>query len=112
MIRLVQYRDEGGLRRVGLAGEDARVLRLIAGYDRIYDLAQASLRAGTKLETVVRSSLSDDLVDYDRIIMERRVLPPLDHADPAHCIVSLTGLTHLGSAQSRNQMHATAAVEA
>ena len=34
-----------------------------------------------------------------------RLLTPLDHPDPARCIVSLTGLTHLGSAKSRDQMH-------
>jgi hypothetical protein len=30
----------------------------------------------------------------------------LDHPDPAHCLVTGTGLSHLGSAQSRNAMHA------
>ena len=31
--------------------------------------------------------------------------PPLDHPDEARCLVSLTGLTHLGSAKLRNEMH-------
>ena len=30
-----------------------------------------------------------------------RLLVPLDHPDPAHCLVTDTGLTHLGSAQAR-----------
>ncbi|MCY1423942.1 hypothetical protein D9M71_396700 [compost metagenome] len=33
------------------------------------------------------------------------MLPPLDHEDPAHCLVSGTGLTHLGSASTRDKMH-------
>ena len=33
------------------------------------------------------------------------MLPPLDHDDPAHCLVSGTGLTHLGSAATRDRMH-------
>jgi hypothetical protein len=33
-------------------------------------------------------------------------LVPLDHPDPAHCILSGTGLDHLGSAQARDAMHA------
>ena len=30
---------------------------------------------------------------------------PLDHPDPAHCLITGTGLTYLGSAQAR--MHAS-----
>ncbi|SPZ15938.1 GguC protein [Pseudomonas aeruginosa] len=29
----------------------------------------------------------------------------MDHDDPAHCLVSGTGLTHLGSAATRDRMH-------
>jgi hypothetical protein len=36
---------------------------------------------------------------------ERRLLAPLDHPDPAHCLVTGTGLTHLGSADARDSMH-------
>src|SRR5690606_11474472 len=43
--------------------------------------------------------------DYDSVIAERRLLAPLDHPDPAHCLVSGTGLTHLGSADARDSMH-------
>ena len=32
-----------------------------------------------------------------------RILSPVDHADPAHLIVSGTGLTHLGSAEGRDK---------
>jgi hypothetical protein len=34
-----------------------------------------------------------------------RIKPPIDHPDPAHCLVSGTGLTHLGSAKNRQEMH-------
>ena len=34
------------------------------------------------------------------------MLPPLDHPEPARCYVTGTGLSHLGSAQSRDAMHA------
>jgi hypothetical protein len=33
------------------------------------------------------------------------VRTPLQHPDPAHCLVSGTGLTHLGSAAARDAMH-------
>lgn len=37
--------------------------------------------------------------------------PPVDHADPHRLIVTGTGLTHLGSMQSRDQMHAKLVAE-
>ena len=109
MIRLVQLFDDAGDRRVALVGEGARALRLIDGYARVYDLALAAIRAGTPLEAFVQARLSQAQIDYDPLIAERRLLPPLDHPDPARCVVSLTGLTHLGSATSRDQMHAALA---
>ncbi len=33
------------------------------------------------------------------------MLAPLDHPDPAHLLVTGTGLTHLGSAEGRDSMH-------
>ncbi len=109
MIRLVQLFDDAGARRVALAGEDAGALQLIGGYARVYDLAMAAIRAGMPLEAFVQVHLSHEQIDYNLLIAERRLLPPLDHPDPARCVVSLTGLTHLGSATSRDQMHAAVA---
>ncbi|MET0610954.1 MAG: AraD1 family protein, partial [Pseudomonas caspiana] len=40
------------------------------------------------------------------------ILPPLDHPDPSHVLVSGTGLTHLGSASARDKMHQQAGDEA
>jgi hypothetical protein len=109
MIRLIQLFDDAGDRRVALVGEAAGQAGLIAGYARVYDLALAAIRAGMPLEAFVQARLSQHEIDYDRLIAERRLLPPLDHPDPARCVVSLTGLTHLGSATSRDQMHAAVA---
>ncbi len=36
---------------------------------------------------------------------EVTLLAPIDHEDPAHLLVSGTGLTHLGSAEGRDKMH-------
>jgi len=106
MIRLVQYFEANGDRAVALVSEQAGLLRVIDGYACIYDLALAAIHAQEPLVSFVQSRLSRTSVDYDRVIVEQRLLPPLDHPDPARCLVSLTGLTHLGSAQSRDQMHA------
>lgn len=111
MIRLVQFLDESGRRRVGVSSETPRVLKLVNGFERVYEIALMAARAGAKLDSIVRSSLSGDSVDYDRVVAERRLLPPLDHPDEARCLVTLTGLTHLGSATSRDRMHAAAVPE-
>jgi hypothetical protein len=108
-MRLVQFIDERGARRIGVP-EQGRLL-LIERFSSVYELAQASIREGANLSAMVEAHLSGGRADYDAVIDSRRLLPPLDHPDPARCVVSLTGLTHLGSAQSRDKMHAGAATE-
>jgi len=61
---------------------------------------------------MVKEHLRDKTVGYAAIAAEGRLLPPLDHPDPAHCFVTGTGLDHLGSAQARDAMHAKLAAEA
>ncbi len=109
MTRLVQFFDETGARRVALAAEDTKTLQLVDGYERVYDLARAAIRAGKLLGSFVQAYLTHERVDYDQVVADKRLLPPIDHPDPARTVVSLTGLTHLGSAASRDQMHAAVA---
>jgi hypothetical protein len=54
---------------------------------------------------VVEERTDNAQFDYERLLIERRLLPPLQHPDSAHCFVTGTGLTHLGSADTRNSMH-------
>src|SRR5690606_25236438 len=42
---------------------------------------------------------------YDAVVAEKRLLCPIDHPDSAHLLVTGTGLTHLGSAATRDSMH-------
>ena len=107
-LRLVQFLDEDGARRVAKVDEGGKQLQVLADTTRIYDLALEAGRTGVILDVIVASRLRDDWVDYDSIIATQRLLPPLDHPDPAHCLVSGTGLTHLGSAQARDAMHTKA----
>lgn len=111
-MRLVQFLSENGNHRVAKVEADESHLQVLAETERIYDLALEAGRSGATLEDLVFSRLSDERVDYDQIIAAQRLLPPLDHPDPAHCLVTGTGLTHLGSAQARDAMHAKAAVDA
>jgi len=64
-----------------------------------------ALRSERGLAEEVLSHGTDSGPSYRQLLESGRVLPPLDHQDPAHCLVSGTGLTHLGSASTRDKMH-------
>ena len=111
-MRLVQFKNPDNTRRVGLVSDDGKTLRVLRQTSRVYDLALQADETGLGLKQLVEARLADESVDYDQILTENRLLPPLDHPDPAHCYITGTGLTHLGSAQSRDSMHAQLSEEA
>ncbi|MCW5620722.1 MAG: FAH family protein [Burkholderiales bacterium] len=104
-MRLVQWQDAGGARKVGVASDDGRVLQTLQGADSVYRLALQAIRERQSLDALVRSRLSPETTSYDEVITERRLLPPLDHPDAARWLITGTGLSHLGSAAARDAMH-------
>jgi hypothetical protein len=109
MTRLIQIK-KGNIRRVALVEEP--MIRLLDNCSSIYELAHIAIAAGMKLSEVARQRARADLIDYDPIYNGRsewRLLPAIDHPEePSRCLISGTGLTHLGSARGRQSMHATA----
>jgi hypothetical protein len=103
-LRLVQFTDRTGARRVA-ASEDGKTLRLLAGVTRTYDLALAAARANTPLDSLARAKIGTETAGYDEVVNEKRLLPPLDHPDLYRCLITGTGLSHLGSAAARDSMH-------
>ncbi|HEY9548533.1 MAG TPA: AraD1 family protein, partial [Kiloniellaceae bacterium] len=110
-MRLVQFFSREGLRAVGMPDEAGRRLKVLEGVERVYDLALLALQQGQSLVLAAEERVGAASEDYDGVVAERRLLPPLDHPDPAHCLVSGTGLTHLGSADARDAMHRKVAEE-
>jgi len=106
MTRLVQIQN-GLTRRVALVEEPH--LRVLAGVESIYELAANLDAAGGSLAKISREWLSTQSLDYDEVYSGKsdwKLLPPIDHpTEPARCLVSGTGLTHLGSAANRQRMH-------
>src|SRR4051812_9895294 len=102
MLNLVQLQD-GSHRSVAIVEEPR--LRILNTFDTIYALAHAAADAGQSMTSLIRANLSEDPLDYDSVYTGRspwKLLSPIDHpADPARCLVSGTGLTHLGSAKNR-----------
>lgn len=104
-MRLVQFWARDGRRALASLQEDGHG-RVIQGVVTSYELASRAIVEKLPLKALVdRLGFSED-VDIRAALAEKRVLPPLDHpGDPAHLIVTGTGLTHLGSAQGRDSMH-------
>ncbi|WP_413203443.1 AraD1 family protein [Rhodospirillum sp. A1_3_36] len=77
----------------------------VAGFDSTYALAMHCLEQGRTLAETLGQTTPGRAVDLELAYREGRILPPLTHPDPAHLFVTGTGLTHLGSASTRNSMH-------
>jgi len=100
---LVQFKNEQGARQIGVLEQNT--IRVIEGYDTTYALAQAAIRKSVGLADLAAQATGAAVVAFDAVAAAGRLLPPLDHSDDAHCYVTGTGLTHLGSADTRDAMH-------
>ncbi len=106
MTRLVQIQD-GSTRHVALVKEPD--LQLLSGFASIYELAKEAAETGSSLLKLIEENASEERVLYDPLYRREssaRLLPPVDHpVESTRCLVSGTGLTHLGSAKNRQAMH-------
>jgi hypothetical protein len=103
--RLVQLKKDAQ-RRVAVVEEPQ--LRLLQA-ESVYSLAEAAIHSGIKLSQAAKGAATQQVLDYDPIYdgnSEWKILSPIDHPEPARCLISGTGLTHLGSARDRQAMHA------
>ena len=107
---LSQLKGPGGDRAV--AARDGGRAWIVPGAASTRGLALAAIAAGHGLEAEVRARGQGEAVDLAAALGEGRLLLPLDHDDPAHLHLTGTGLTHLGSAATRNSMHAKSDAEA
>ncbi len=105
-MRLVQFTTKQGDRRVGAVSDAQRgALNILTDTVSVYELARSAIESGTSLAELAGERLSGQMVDYDTIISVGRLLPPLDHPyDPAHCLVSGSGMTHVASGEARDRM--------
>ncbi len=105
-MRILQFEGDDRTHRVGIVEDDGDRVRVYHKPARVYDLALEAVRARQTLEAVVLAGLDGETRLFHELRDGKRILPPLDHPDPSHCLVTGTGLSHLGSAQSRDEMHA------
>ena len=101
---------DGSITVVAREGKEAYPVRGVAS---VYDMVLACVSAGrTSLASHVSSLGLGHALDLEQAYEEGRLLSPITHPDPSHLHVTGTGLTHLGSAATRDAMHQkTAATE-
>lgn len=109
-LRFLQHRDEDGARSVIAA--DAEGAAFVVGATSVRELAAHAIADGADLATAVARHGRGAAVDLAAEFAAGRLLSPIDHDDPAHLIMTGTGLTHLGSAEGRDEMHRDAATAA
>ncbi|WP_211464511.1 AraD1 family protein [Collimonas silvisoli] len=102
---LIQFKQADGQRRIGVLEDEGWRIRAVEGYASTYALAQAAIAGNRSLQDLAGAALGTTVLDYAEVAQAGRLLPPLDHDDSAHCYVTGTGLTHLGSADGRDAMH-------
>lgn len=82
---------------------------IVPGVDSIRALALRAIDAGHSIADEVAALGQGEAVDIAALLDAGAIGSPIDHEDPAHVILTGTGLTHLGSAEGRDKMHRAAA---
>ena len=105
-LRLLQLVDTSGARIVAASFDG--IARRVKGSTSVYELAMAAIASGIQLAEQLDRQGCGEEIDLMGALNERRLLSPVDHVDSARVLLTGTGLTHLGSADARNRMHAKA----
>jgi hypothetical protein len=100
VLTLIQFRTPDAKRGVAVLRE-AGVAAVIRGAVSTLELARRAAQEHLSLAQLIASQGTDVPVDLSAV----EILSPIDHPDPAHLLLSGTGLTHAGSAQERDRMH-------
>ncbi|KQM91593.1 MULTISPECIES: AraD1 family protein [Sphingomonas] len=106
-LRLLQHVGVDGTRSV-IAATSAGAA-FVTGVDSVRALAERAIAEGLDLAATVAACGTGASVDIAAELAAGRVMSPIDHVDPAHVVMTGTGLTHLGSAEGRDKMHRAAA---
>ena len=114
-MKLIQFELPEKGRRVGLINENEifDLTSINTAWTYIYYLFLEARRNGKTIAAHLEDfSLSNaETLSYDRLLTSHSgdpdgwILPVLDHPSVGRCLISGTGLTHLGSMEQRAQMH-------
>jgi hypothetical protein len=102
-MRLIQFERENSAPAAGIV--DGAFILPLHNVDTVYELALAAIKKNISIERLAEAWTASERLNYQRLIDEGCILSPFSHPDPARLLVSGTGLTHLGSADTRDAMH-------
>lgn len=102
MLRLIQFILND---RRAIAYIQDNIAHEISGVLTIQELALMAIKEKKTIQEVALSKTSINQYDYQELLDGNKLLSPIDHHDDAHCLITGTGLTHLGSASARDSMH-------
>jgi hypothetical protein len=119
-MRIVQLQTGRGRRLGVINGDKIFDVTEIAGAPTVrsvYEAFQVADERGVSLSEFLapRAKETSRRFDYKVVLATEPhdekpfLLPPLDHPDPYRTLVTGTGLTHLGSMKSRDEMHVATA---
>ncbi|MDZ4392831.1 AraD1 family protein [Cypionkella sp.] len=94
---------DGSISVVAREGSEAAIVR---GAVSTYALATEALAQGKPLAAVIAARGLGEAVDLVALAAAGRLALPITHPDLTHMHLTGTGLTHLGSAATRDAMHA------
>ncbi len=106
-LRLLQILAAGGETTVAVATVGT-MARRVKGATSILSLALAAIASRSSLADVVNAAGYGEHIDLEQALRSGRILAPVSHPDSARVFLTGTGLTHLGSADARDRMHAKA----
>ena len=94
--------------RIVVAATAGTTGRRVKDATSVYHLAAEAIAGNTTLAAVLEKHGYGEEIDLLQSLRDKRILPPVDHGDSARVLLTGTGLTHLGSADARDRMHAKA----
>ena len=106
-LRLLQVLTSDGDRFVAASTAGVKARR-VKGATSVYGLANEAIAAGTTLSKLLDTKGFEEEIDLADALDQKRILAPVDHTDSGRVFLTGTGLTHLGSADARDRMHAKA----
>jgi len=93
------------LKRGGVICRDGETARMVPGVTSTYALATAAIAEGISLADAIARRGEGEVVDLASLADRGALDCPVRHPDAAHMYLTGTGLTHLGSASTRDSMH-------
>ncbi len=106
-LRLVQLLEPAGERFVAVTTGGA-LGRRVLGATSVHALACTAIASRSTLASVLQVLGLGAEINLEDALRRHWILAPIDHPDPARTFLTGTGLTHLGSADARDRMHAKA----